>query len=222
MSATVFIIDDDADVRHAFARLVEGESLRVKAYDSAEMFLADLNGTQRGCIVLDVRLPSMTGPELQAALNARGVGLPIIFLTGHGDVPTAVAALHAGAFDFLEKPVAAQPLLDRIRAALTDQTRRRAADVEVRRLRMRLGRLTARELDVMQLVVRGLSNREVGERLNISHRTVEIHRGRVMQKMQASSLLALAEFAKRLDMQVRDPVEDATLQRAELDSEPSA
>jgi two-component system, LuxR family, response regulator FixJ len=204
VKGTVYIVDDDADVRDALTRVLEGHGLRAKAYDSAEAFLSAVTAVQRGCLLLDVRLPQMTGPQLQSVLNARRIQLPIIFLSGHADVSTAVAALRAGAFHFLEKPFDAKLLLESVRAALAHEVKRRRAESKRRRLRVRSSRLTAREQDVMNLVVAGLSNKDIGHRLNISHRTVEVHRSRVMQKMRAPSLLALVDYANTLSMERAD------------------
>lgn len=201
MSPTVFVIDDDPPVRHALTRLVEGEGLAVRAFESAEEFLAVPIEQERGCILLDVRLPGVTGPELQTQLNSRNIKLPIIFLTAHGSVPTSVKALRSGAFDFLEKPVEGRLLLDSVHAALKVDAQRRATETERQRVKQRFERLTTRERDVMWLVVEGHSNKEVGRRLDISHRTVEIHRGHMMQKMRANTLLALADFVRLLEIE---------------------
>jgi len=204
MSATVFIIDDDPDVRHALRRLIEVDGFRVMTYPSAETFLLEATDMRDGCIILDVRLPQMTGPQLQSALHARNIRLPIIFLSGHADVATAVAAMRAGAFHFLEKPVDAALLLESIHAALEGSEMTPAPELEAERLRQRFNSLTAREQSVMNLVVAGYSNRDIGKRLQISHRTVEVYRSRVMQKMRARTLLALADYAKMLGMPMVD------------------
>lgn len=149
-----------------------------------------------GCVLLDVRLPRMNGPELQSALSMRGVRLPIIFLTAYGDVATSVRALRAGALDFLEKPIDGQILLERIRAALETDATSQAIEDEIQRRHERLARLTSRERDVMDLVVRGYSNKNIAKHLGISHRTVEVYRSRVMQKLQVPTLLELVIFAE--------------------------
>jgi FixJ family two-component response regulator len=199
VSDTVFIVDDDADVRDALRRLIEVDGHRVKTYPSAEAFLVDMPDVQQGCIILDLRLPQMTGPQLQRWLYARRIRIPIIFLSGHADVATAVSALRSGAFHFLEKPVAGALLLECVRAALHDCPQSPTPEMERQRLQERFEGLTARERSVMNLVVSGHSNRDIGRLLHISHRTVEVHRRRVMHKMQARTLLALAGYAKALE-----------------------
>ena len=195
MSPTVFVIDDDAAVRDALGRLLEAHRLQVRTYDSAEEFLAALRPTASGCIILDVRLPRMSGPELQAALAARDVHLPIIFLTAQGDIPTSVRALQAGALDFLEKPVPGERLLERVRAALRVEAKLRREQGQTNRAWLRYAQLTPREREVMGLLAAGQSSKEIARQLGISHRTVEIHRTRVMHKMQAKNLIELAAAA---------------------------
>jgi FixJ family two-component response regulator len=197
MSATVFVVDDDPAVRDALVQLLEADGFRAEAYPSAEAFLAAYRRRRAGCVVLDVRLPGMSGPELQHALAARGLRLPVIFLTGHGDVATSVRALKAGALDFLEKPAQGEELLARVRNALEANARDRREEAGRAAAQARLARLTARELEVMQLVLAGHPNKEIAQRLGISHRTVEIHRTRVMHKMDAATPLELAAVAQR-------------------------
>jgi FixJ family two-component response regulator len=199
MSPTVFVIDDDAAVRDALGRLLEAHRLQVRTYDSAEGFLAALRPTTSGCLVLDVRLPRMSGPELQAALAARGIRLPIIFLTAQGDIPTSVRTLQAGALDFLEKPVAGELLVDRVRAALRVEAKQRRERAQTTRARVRFAQLTPREREVMGFLVAGQPSKEIARRLGISHRTVEIHRTRVMHKMHATNLIELAAAAAACD-----------------------
>ena len=199
MSPTVFVIDDDAAVRDSLGRLLEAHRLHVRSYGSAEEFLGALRPTASGCLVLDVRLPRMSGPDLQAALASRGVRLPIIFPTAQGDVPTSVRALQAGALDFLEKPVAGDLLLDRVRAALRMEAKQRREQAQLRRARARYVQLTPREREVMGLLTAGHSSKEIARRLGISHRTVEIHRTRVMHKMRATNLIELAAAAAACD-----------------------
>jgi FixJ family two-component response regulator len=195
MASTVLVVEDDPAMRHALAGLFESAGLPFTAYESAERLLVEADSHRRGCLLMDIQLPTMSGTEVQLALAGRGVHLPIIFLTGHGDVPTAVKALRAGAFDFLEKPIDGSILLERVRAALEEDDRRQQADEAVRKLKARLARLTARECDVLKLIVRGYSNKEAAKTLQISHRTVEVYRGRVMQKLQLTTLLQLVAFA---------------------------
>jgi FixJ family two-component response regulator len=196
MSPTVFVIDDDAAVRDSLERLLEAHRLQVRTYESAEGFLAALRPKASGCLVLDVRLPRMSGPELQATLAARGIRLPIIFLTAQGSISTSVRALQAGAVDFLEKPVAGDLLLERVRAALRIETKQRRQQAQVTRARARYAQLTPREREVMGFLTAGQSSKEIARRLGISHRTVEIHRTRVMHKMQVTNLIELAAAAK--------------------------
>ncbi len=181
------------------ARLLFGEGLPVAAHASAEDFLAALPADASGCLLLDLRLPGMSGLELQAELNRRGTRLPIVFLTGHGDVPASVRALKGGAFDFLEKPVPAETLLDRVHEALrlaAEQSRHARED---RAQTRRLERLTAREREVMLLAVAGNTSKAIAKQLGISHRTVELHRSRVMQKTGAANLIELARIAESGD-----------------------
>lgn len=193
---TVFLVDDDAAVRDGLAQLLQGDRLLVRAFASAEEFLAAANPAEPGCIVLDVRLPGASGPELQKRLAERGGHWPIIFLTGYGDVPTTVTALKAGAVDFLEKPAPAGALLERVHAALDLDAMRREAEATRDEARARMEQLTPREQEVMVLVAAGTSNKEIARQLRISHRTVETHRARVMRKMGAGSLLELVRIAE--------------------------
>jgi RNA polymerase sigma factor (sigma-70 family) len=196
MNPTVFVVDDDPAVRDGLTSVIEAAGLRVSAFESAEGFLAEFDPNQAGCILMDIRLPRMTGTELHAELIARGVKQPVIFCTAHGDVPTSVRALHAGAFDFLEKPVEGALLLERVRAALAIDAERHKADHNRRNLEMRLARLTARERTVMELVVQGHSSKEIAKTLGISHRTVEVYRSRIMEKLRVPTLLQLAIFTE--------------------------
>jgi len=195
MTPTVHIVDDDAAVRQGLEQLLGASGFRVQSFASAEAFLAACEKGCAGCVVLDVAMPGMSGPALQAALAERNLHLPIIFLTGHGDVPTSVRAIKAGAVEFFEKPVASDLLIAAVRNAMVleasqheDQALRAAA-------RARYAKLTAREREIMALAVAGLSNKEIGRRLGVSHRTVEIHRSRAMRKMRAATLLELAHAA---------------------------
>jgi len=190
-SPTVFVVDDDLAVRDGLRALLESSGHTVDAYDSAEAFLGAFDGTRPGCLVLDVRLPQMTGPQLQVELERRGSRLPIVFLTAHGDIPLTVEVMRAGAADFLTKPVEGSRLIEHVAAALQ---RGIAWSRETEATRARLAGLTEREREVMELTVAGLSNKEIAQRLGISHRTVEVHRARVMQKTGAAHLLDLARL----------------------------
>jgi len=196
---TVFVVDDDAAGRQSLSLLVRSMSLNVEVFDSAASFLESYDSERPGCLVLDIRMPGMGGLELQQELEQRNVELPIIFITGHGDVSMAVRAMRAGAIDFLEKPFNDQDLLARINQALeVDAERRRARD-ELDTLRARLASLTPRERDVMERVVKGQPNKVVAIELGLSERTVEIHRAKVMAKTGSKSLAELVATITKLE-----------------------
>jgi len=188
---TVFVVDDDRAMRDSLSWLLDSVGLRVRSYATAAEFLADHDPAQPGCLVLDVRMPGMSGLDLQAELARRGVELPTIVITGHAEVSMAVRAVKAGALDFIEKPFSDQLLLDRVRQALE-------IDLEVREVRRRredalrrLATLTAREREVLNLVVAGKANKEIASELGVSPKTVEVHRAHVMSKMCVDSLAEL-------------------------------
>lgn len=191
---TVFIVDDDTAVRDALKFLLRSVGHPVEAFGSAQDFLDAYRDDRPGCLVLDIRMPGMSGLELQEKLVERRSILPIIFITGHGDVPMAVEAMQAGAMDFIQKPFRDQDLLDRINQALEKDAKNRAALGELNLIRERLASLTPREREVMDLVVHGKANKVIAGDLDLSQRTVEIHRARVMEKMQASSLAHLVRM----------------------------
>ncbi len=193
---TVFVVDDDALLREGLALLLNAEGFSVKAYASAKAFLEDYDAHARGCIVLDIAMPEIDGFTLQRILRGRGIRLPIIFLTGQADVPKAVRALKEGAVDFMEKPVLDEEILPRIRAAMAQGARHRVDDQGAMDVQSRYERLTPRQQEVMMLVISGLSNKEVARKLDISTRTAEGHRLRIMEKMHASSLRELIEMAR--------------------------
>jgi len=195
---TVFIVDDDAPVRDGLKLLLRSVGHRVETYGSAQEFLDAYADDRPGCLVLDVRMPGMSGLDLQERLNERRAILPIIFITGHGDVPMAVEALQAGALDFLQKPFRDQELLDRIASALDKDAANRRELLELKQVAARFAELTPRERAVMDLVVQGKSNKVIAGDLDISQRTVEIHRARVMEKTQAGSLAHLVRMVLRL------------------------
>lgn len=193
--STVFVVDDDDAVREAVGLLLRSNGFRVETKASAAEFLASYNPNRRGCLVLDVRMPGMNGMELQAKLAADRVCIPVIIISGHGDIPMAVAAVQAGAVDFIEKPFDEGRLLATVKRALAlDEERRREAAVATGAA-ARQSRLTAREREVLERVVAGDPNKVIAARLGISARTVEIHRARVMEKMRARSVAELVQMA---------------------------
>jgi two-component system response regulator FixJ len=192
---TVFLVDDDHAVRDALGLLLESASLRTASFETARDFLDNCTPDRPGCLVLDIRMPGMSGMELQDALIASGISLPVIFLTAHGNVPMSARAFRKGAVDFMEKPFDESDLLERISEAIQlDRTNREAA-AKQEDARTRLATLTPREHQVMLLTVAGKANKEIAAELELSHRTVEIHRGRVMEKTAARSLTSLIELA---------------------------
>jgi two-component system response regulator FixJ len=190
----VHVVDDDEAVRSSLRFLIRSVGLQAQAYDSAQEFLKSYDPRQPGCLLLDVRMPGMSGLELQQELNRRGATLPVIFITGHGDVPMAVAAMQYGAFDFLQKPFRDQDLLDRVQRAMARDAESRSRLAARAEIRSRLATLTPRELEVMDLVTSGKANKVVGADLGVSQRTVEIHRAHVMEKMGAGSLAELVRM----------------------------
>jgi FixJ family two-component response regulator len=195
---TVFIVDDDAPVRDALRLLLRTVGYVVEAFPSAHDFLNAYRDDRPGCLILDVRMPGMSGLELQERLNERKSIIPIIFITGHGDVPMAVEALQAGALDFLQKPFRDQELIDRIGKALEKDAGNRRDLLEVQGIAGRFAELTPRERSVMELVAQGKANKVIAGDLQISQRTVEIHRARVMEKTHATSLAHLVRMVLRL------------------------
>ncbi len=191
----VYVVDDDPAMRASLRWLIESVGFQVRTCASAQEFLRTYDGQEPGCLVLDVRMPGMSGLDLQAELATRRIEIPILIITGYAEVPLAVRAMKAGAFDFIEKPFSDQTLLDRIRAAVAkDEVERHhnAARADVRR---RLALLTPRERDVMQLVVAGKSNKVVASDLGLKSKTVEVHRAHVMEKLQAENLPDLVRLA---------------------------
>jgi FixJ family two-component response regulator len=191
---TVYVVDDDPAMRSSLRWLIESVGLPVRTCANAQEFLSTYQGDP-GCLVLDVRMPGMSGLDLQAELAARKVFIPILIITGYAEVPLAVRAMKAGAFDFIEKPFSDQTLLDRIRAAVThdEATRRRRAARQDVESRLRL--LTARERDVLHRVVTGKSNKVIAAELQLSTKTVEVHRAHVMEKLKADSLADLIRLS---------------------------
>lgn len=191
---TIFIVDDDPSIRFAMQALMESVNLRHEIFGSADEFLEQAAEPRPGCLVLDIRMPGLGGLELQEELIKRGNELPIIFITGHGDVPMAVEAMQKGAIDFIQKPFRDQDLLDRIAEALKTDKERRENHQQHSEVAERVSRLTKREREVFDLVVTGKPNKVIAYELGVSQRTVEIHRARVMEKMQARSLADLVKL----------------------------
>ncbi len=208
--ATIFVIDDDASVRRSLRRLLRLSGYAVEDFASASDFLRREKPTGAGCVVLDVRMPRMSGPQLFDEIARGGYSLPVIFLTAHGDVPTSVHAMKDGAVDFLLKPVDADALLHAVEDAIARQASSRAAARECAAIEARLGRLSRREREVMERVVRGEPNKRIAAELGISEKTVKVHRHRVMEKMEAGSLAELVRLA------------DATPRRGAAGREPPA
>jgi FixJ family two-component response regulator len=197
-AGVVFVIDDDPSMRAALEDLVSSVGLQVRLFASPQEFLQSNPSDTLGCLVLDVRLPGMSGLAFQNELARAGIALPVIFITGHGDIPMSVRAMKAGAVEFLTKPFHDQELLDAIHTAITrDKERRRGALIAVE-LQERYAALTERERQIMALVVTGRANKQIAAELDLSEMTVKVHRGQVMRKMKAGSLPELVRMADRL------------------------
>ena len=193
--ATVFVIDDDASVRDSINLILSLKGMQTRLFSSAEDFLEAYRPEWRGCILTDLQMPRMSGLDLQQALHERGILLPVVVLTAHGDVPTTRVAMKGGAFDFLEKPINDDVLLDVLKNAIREDIHRHAAESAEDALRSRLARLTPREREVLDLLVEGLSHREIAARLSISPHTVEVYKARMMEKLQCRSLAELIRAA---------------------------
>jgi FixJ family two-component response regulator len=198
VEAVVYVVDDDAAARTAIRSLLDSVGLRAETFASAQEFLDSPRPDMPACLVLDVRLPGISGLDFQRDLAARNVTIPIIFITGHGDIPMSVEAMKAGALEFLTKPFRGQVLLDAIQQALERDRAVRQEQAVTAELRARLAALTPRENEVMQLVISGLLNKQIAAQLGTSERTVKIHRGQAMRKMGADSLPDLVRMAGRL------------------------
>jgi two-component system, LuxR family, response regulator FixJ len=199
LTPTVYIVDDDNGVRSSIRVLMKSVGLPASTFASAQEFLGTYHAGQGGCVVLDIRMPGMSGLELQEELNRRGAVIPVIFITGHGDVPMAVEAMRHGAFDFLQKPFRDQDLIDRVQQALLRDRETREALKEHVRIRARIASLTPREREVLDLLSVGKANKTMAQDLGLSQRTVEIHRAHVMEKMGAKSVAQLVRMV--LDLQ---------------------
>ena len=199
----VFVVDDDVSVREALQRLVRSAGLKVEAFASAEEFLNRARPEEPSCLVLDVRLPDLSGLDLQRRMVDANNEMPIVFITGHGDIPTTVRAMKAGAVEFLTKPLVEGDVLESIRAALARDRLVRDHHAETAELRARYALLTPREEEVMSWVVSGLLNKQIAGELGISEETVKVHRGHVMRKMEADSVAALVRMAEQLRVPLR-------------------
>jgi FixJ family two-component response regulator len=191
----VFIVDDDEAIRDSLQWLLESHGLLVRHYASAQAFLDACDSTLSGCLVLDVRMPDMSGLELHEKLGERGITWPVVFITGHGDVPMAVSALKRGAVDFIEKPFRDDEMLNLIRKCLATDAEQRVRQGRDAVVRGRSASLTEREREVMKLIVGGNLNKEIADQLGISVKTVEVHRSRVMDKMAARTVADLVQFS---------------------------
>ncbi len=198
---TVYLVDDDISVLRSLGRLLAAAGMKVAAFDSSSAFLQGFDPAAPGCLILDVAMPELSGPELQQALAARRSEMPIVFLTGHGDIPTSVQAMKRGAADFLTKPVDEQMLLAAIRDALEKDRALREGREELARIARRLASLTPREREVLERVVEGRLNKQIAAELGTVEKTIKVHRASVMQKMGARTLADLVKLAGRAGVQ---------------------
>jgi two-component system response regulator FixJ len=195
MQPTVFVVDDDKLVRESLAWLIDTIDLPVALYGNGQDFLADYEPDRPGCLILDVRMPGLSGMDLHARLNERGIELPVIIVTGHADVPMATRAMKAGAFDFIEKPYNDQLMLETVQNAIAFDLGRRRRAQQITALRARFKGLTSRERAVMALIIQGRPNKVIADRLHISIKTVELHRANIMAKVQVRSAAELVRLA---------------------------
>jgi two-component system response regulator TtrR len=203
--AKIFVVDDDSAIRDSLRWVIESNGWKVEAHPSAEAFLNSYIPNQLGCLILDVRMPGMSGPELQKLLNEQRCSLPIIFISAHGTVPTAVHAMQAGAVDFLMKPFDNNMLLERVEKCVARAYQNAHRNTQASITRERLATLTAREREVMNLVVTGHSNKKIAAELQISIKTVEAHRAKIMSKLQVKSLAELVSLTLTLQLSQGKP-----------------
>jgi len=202
---TVFLVDDDRGVLKALSRVLQGEGWNVQAFESAEAFLVEHDPKREGCLVLDVTMPGLDGFELQGQLAAADQHLPIVFVTGHGDIPMSVRAIKAGATDFLTKPVQAGTLVAAVRSAMEQDASTRRARADTDKLRQRLDSLTAREREVLAALAAGKLNKQIAADLGVVEQTVKFHRARIMERMQAKTVAELMHVAARLGITATSP-----------------
>jgi FixJ family two-component response regulator len=195
---TVFIVDDEADLRRALTRLLQADGLQVEAFGSAEEFLVGVPRGATGCLVLDISMPGLDGLQLQERLRDSAATLPVVFLTGQGDIPTTVRAIKAGAVDFLTKPVKAADLLRAVRAGLAEAAQAQRQASALAELQQRATRLTLREREVLSHVIAGRLNKVIADRLGTSEQTIKVHRGRLMEKLEVDSVPELVRLAQQL------------------------
>ena len=200
----VYVVDDDVSVRTALERLLKSVGVTVKTFSSAQEFLDQAAPEESGCLIVDLRMPGMSGLDLQDQLSARQLSLPVIFLTGYGTVPASVRAMKAGAVDFLEKPVDDQTLLDAVLKALETDRRDKLNQAEMRVIKQRVASLTPREYEVLTFITSGSLNKQVAAELGTTEKTIKVHRARIMEKMQCSSLAELVRLAAKAGIQVLD------------------
>jgi FixJ family two-component response regulator len=197
LNPTVFVIDDDASVLKSLSRLLRSSGLEARTFESAEQFLEQNHYEGVGCIVLDVEMPGLSGTALQDRLNASGLSMPVIFITGHGNISMGVGAMKKGAVDFLTKPFDDDVLLGAVKKAIETDARTKAERLEARETLRHLGQLTPRELEVLRCVISGMPNKRIAFKLKIAEKTVKIHRGHIMKKLDAASVAELVRTASR-------------------------
>jgi RNA polymerase sigma factor (sigma-70 family) len=196
-NAMIYVVDDDASVRKALKRVFRTRDCQVLAFSSAQEFLKEGRSDVTGCLLLDVRMPGLSGLELQERMVSHQIDLPIVFITGHGDIPMSVKAMKAGAVDFLPKPIDPDPLFEVVRAAVEKHARQRESNAALQEFQRCIDMLTQREREVMNLVIEGLPNKQIADRLGVTDYTVKVHRGRAMRKAKVESVAELAILCER-------------------------